>query len=67
MAGSCQIQFEDFHSAFKAYQLVQGDEVDGESNEEDENTSSLMGEDSQVHWFRTPLNSMEYWTRSKEL
>ena len=67
MAGSCQIQFDDFHSAFKAYQLIQGEDVDDESNEEVENTSTLMGEDSQVQWFRTPLNSMDYWTRAKEL
>jgi len=67
MAGSCQIQFDDFHSAFKAYQLIQGEDVDDDSNEEDENTSTLIGEDSQVQWFRTPLNSMDYWTRAKEL
>ena len=48
---SCQVKFDNFHEAFQAYQLLQ------------EGVSPLMGEKSQVNWFRTPANALDWWTR----
>lgn len=60
---SCQVKFEDFHTASQAYQWIkEGNDV-GE-NEGAGNSVAVMGsEECQLHWFRTPENSMGYWTR----
>ena len=50
---SCQVNFEDFHTASQAYQLMRS--ADG--------AAFMSDAECQVHWFRTPENSMEYWTR----
>ena len=59
---SCQVKFEDFHTAYQAYQWIrQG--VDGNEVEDSDNRATFVGDECQVHWFQTPHNSMEYWTR----
>ena len=66
---SCEVKFSDFHTALQAYKWFaqSGKELDeeGDTNEMkggDNNVASI-GEDCQVHWFRTPKNSMDYWIR----
>jgi hypothetical protein len=56
---SCEVKFEDFHAANAAYQWMK------ERNETGERPiASFMGSDlCEVHWFRTPMNKMKYWTR----
>ena len=65
---SCELKFSDFHTALQAYQWLaqSGKELDeeGDINEmKGDNNVASIGEDCQVHWFRTPKNSMDYWTR----
>ncbi len=50
---SCQVKFSDFHTASQAYQWINDGMIIDENNE------SIA-----VHWFRTPSNSMDYWTRN---
>ena len=58
---SCQIKFEDYQAAYQTYQEVRDGNEDGDGAR---NRVSLFGgEECQVHWFRTPANSMAYWTR----
>jgi len=62
MPSSCQVKFEDFDTAYKAYQwIIQG--ADGDGEKRIRNSAAFLGGECQVHWFRTPENSMEYWTR----
>lgn len=54
---SCEIKFENFCAANEAYQLMV-------SNGGVDQGASFMGSgDCQIHWFRTPLDGMRYWTR----
>ncbi|KAL7520062.1 hypothetical protein ACHAWX_004812 [Stephanocyclus meneghinianus] len=54
---SCEINFENFCAANEAYQLMV-------SNGGVDQGASFMGSgDCQIHWFRTPLDGMRYWTR----
>lgn len=74
---SCQVKFEDFHTAYKAYQWIK-EELDGDeenanegegADEEDYNeeigaeNSAFMGGGCQLHWFQTPQHSTECWKR----
>eukprot|EP00804_Cyclotella_cryptica_P012106 CCRYP_009819-RA/>CCRYP_009819-RA protein AED:0.07 eAED:0.05 QI:0/0/0/1/1/1/2/0/872 len=54
---SCEIKFENFRAANDTYQWMNGDGSIGEG-------APFMGsEDCQIHWFRTPIDGMRYWTR----
>lgn len=55
---SCEVKFEDFHAANKAYQWMKGEAAGGVSN-----ASFMESDDCEVHWFRTPVDKMKYWTR----
>merc|ERR1711862_267465 len=59
---SCQVKFEDYHTASQAYQWIK---EGGDSGREGTgNILSSMGiEECQLHWFKTPEDSMGYWTR----
>jgi hypothetical protein len=50
---SCQVKFSDFHTALQAYRWISDGMI------LDENNASIA-----VHWFRTPSNSIDYWTRN---
>lgn len=54
---SCEVKFEDFHSANAAYDWMTGD------GDEKPNASFMDSNDCEVHWFRTPDDKMRYWTR----
>lgn len=53
---SCQVNFENFHTAWEAYRWINDEISDGTIP--DENNESF-----EVHWFRTPSDSMDYWKR----
>lgn len=57
----CQVKFPDFRTAFHAYHWIKDGMIT------DENIRNLKSDATkealQVHWFRTPSNSMDYWTR----
>jgi RNA recognition motif-containing protein len=56
---SCEVKFEDFHTANAAYQWMKG-----ESSTGDKPYATFMNcDDCEVHWFRTPADKMKYWTR----
>ena len=56
---SCEVKFENFHAALKAYDWIKGE---GETRTRPI-ASFLEGDDCEVHWFRTPADKMKYWTR----
>lgn len=61
---SCQVKFEDFHTAQQAYQWIKEGVDDEEKDEDEEGESmSMFGGESQLHWFRTPENSVDCWKR----
>lgn len=58
---SCQIRFADHRAAAQAYQWIREEGkkfFKNSSNGVDEINGSF-----EVHWFQTPSNSMDYWTR----
>lgn len=58
---SCQIRFADYRAAAQAYHWIRegGKKIfKRSSNSVDEINGNL-----EVHWFQTPSNSMDYWTR----
>lgn len=56
---SCQVRFVDYHTAAQAYQWIREERRAFCMN------GNKFADDGvvQVHWFQTPSNSMEYWTR----
>ncbi|KAL7534469.1 hypothetical protein ACHAXR_008223 [Thalassiosira sp. AJA248-18] len=56
---SFQVKFGDFHTASQAYKLIN----EGGVGNEEEGVVKSGDEEWQVNWFRTPENSMGYWTR----
>ena len=52
---SCQVRFVDYQAAAQAYRWIR----------EDRSAFCRNGnvDEIQVHWFQTPSNSMDYWTR----
>lgn len=62
-ASSCQVKFADFETAAQAYSLLT---EGGDSDQERKDQNSIIfseGQEAQIHWLRTPANSMQYWTR----
>lgn len=59
---SCQIRFMNFHEAAQAYEWINKEENIFDRNIGD-NDSDEPNVGLQVHWFQTPSNSMDYWTR----
>lgn len=60
---SCQVKFPDFQTANHAYHWInEGIGTDNTSGS-DETGDEKNNENFQVHWFRTPSNSLDYWTR----
>lgn len=61
---SCEVKFDDFHTASQVYQWIrEGGDGDDEVKKTGNSVTFMGGEDCQVQWFRTPENSMGYWTR----
>ncbi len=69
MPSSCEVKLDDFHTALQAYnwfaQSGKESEEEGDTQEMNgvDNNVAFIGEGCQVHWFRSPKNSMDYWTR----
>ena len=60
---SSQIKFEDFKTAWRAYDLLRGSVGDDGRH----NVSIFdEGKDCQVHWMKTPADANGYWTRDLE-
>jgi hypothetical protein len=60
---SCQVKFPDFQTANHAYHCMKEGIVTDNTSGSDETGDEKNNEDFQVHWFRTPSNSLDYWTR----
>jgi len=60
---SSQIKFEDFKTAWRAYDLLRGAIGDNGRH-----SVSIFGkgEECQVHWMKTPADADDYWTRDVE-
>jgi len=58
---SCEVAFENFQTAMQAYNWIRtGAEGSGG---EGTNVTLMGGEECQLHWFRTPVDGIKYWTR----
>lgn len=60
---SCQVKFPDFQTANHAYRWIKEGIVTDNTSGSDGTGDERNNEDFQVHWFRTPSNSLDYWTR----
>jgi hypothetical protein len=61
---SCQVNFENFHTAWQAYRWINDGINDGVNDGIKDGTIPNEHNGSfEVHWFRTPSDSMDYWKK----
>mmetsp|Transcript_28756 Transcript_28756/g.59676 ORF Transcript_28756/g.59676 Transcript_28756/m.59676 type:complete len:929 (-) Transcript_28756:67-2853(-) len=62
---SCELKFEDFNTAMAAYQLIKEEGANDEEENANGNIVDFLGNGCQLHWFRTPADGMQFWTRER--
>ncbi|KAL7460661.1 hypothetical protein ACHAXS_001105 [Conticribra weissflogii] len=62
---SCELKFENFNTAMAAYRLMTEEGTQTQEGEAKCNTVNFIGNGCELHWFRTPSDGMQYWTRER--